>query len=58
MKLFKLFKLFLNEFIGDIFDFKKDNDNLIKLDSLYEIFICIRRLKKIIFNESNYNLNL
>ena len=54
----KFFELFLNEFIGDIFDFKKDNDNLIKLDSLYEIFICIRRLKKIIFNESNYNLNL
>ncbi len=49
----KFFELFFNEFIGDIFEFQKDNDNLIKLDSLYQIFVCIRRLKRIIFMENN-----
>jgi hypothetical protein len=49
----KFFELFFNEFIGDIFEFQRDNDNLIKLDSLYQIFVCIRRLKKVIFMENN-----
>ena len=53
----KFFELFFNEFIGDIFEFQRDNDNIIKLDSLYQIFVCIRRLKKVIFMENN-NPNL
>ena len=49
----KFFEIFFDEFIGKIFYYEKDKDNLIKLDSLYNIFLYLRGLKNILFVEKN-----
>jgi len=49
----KFFEIFFDEFIGKIFSYEKDKDNLIKLDSLYNFFIYLRNLKNILFVEKN-----
>ena len=49
----KFFEIFFDELIGKIFHYEKDNDNLIKLDSLYNYFLYLRGLKNILFVEKN-----
>ena len=49
----KFFEIFFDEFIGKIFTYEKDKDNLIKLDSLYNFFIYLKNLKNILFVEKN-----
>lgn len=49
----KFFEIFFEEFLGKIFCYEKDKDNLIKLDSLYNYFIYLRGLKNILFIEKN-----
>ena len=49
----KFFELLFDDHIGKIFCYEKDKDNLIKLDSLYNIFLYLRGLKNILFVEKN-----
>ena len=49
----KFFEIFFEEFIGKIFYYEKDKDNLIKLESLYNFFLYLRGLKNILFVEKN-----
>jgi hypothetical protein len=49
----KFFEIFFDELIGKIFYYEKDNDNLIKLESLYNYFLYLRGLKNILFVEKN-----
>ena len=49
----KFFEYIFEEFLGKIFSYEKDNDNLIKLDSLYNYFVYLRGMKNILFIEKN-----
>ena len=49
----KFFEFIFEEFLGKIFTYEKDNDNLIKLDSLYNYFVYLRGMKNILFIEKN-----
>ena len=49
----KFFEYVFEEFLGKIFIYEKDNDDLIKLDSLYKYFVYLRGLKNILFIEKN-----
>ena len=49
----KFFEYIFGEFLGKIFSYEKDNDNLIKLDSLYNYFVYLRGMKNILFIEKN-----
>ena len=49
----KFFQSFFDKIIGKIFSYEKDQNNLIKLDSIYMVFIYLRKLKNYLFVETN-----
>jgi hypothetical protein len=49
----KFFEICFDEFLGKIFSSEKDQNNLIRLDSLYNHFIYLRGLKNLLFTDKN-----
>lgn len=47
------FELCFEVFLGKIFSYETDKDNLIKIDSLYNYFLYLRGMKNFIFSEKN-----
>ena len=49
----KFFEICFKTFLGEIFYFEMDKDNLIRNDELYNYFMYLRNLKNILFSEKN-----
>ena len=49
----KFFQICFKSYIGDIFYFEIDKDNLIKNDELYNYFMYLRNLKNLLFSDKN-----
>ncbi len=49
----KFFQICFKSYIGDIFYYEIDKDNLIKNDELYNYFMYLRHLKNLLFSDKN-----
>lgn len=49
----KFFEICFDMFVGKLFSYEIDNDNLIKIDSMYNYFLYLRGVKNFLFMDKN-----